>query len=95
MDVEFVDRDTGWRHRGRPRRPVNPDVVALLKRTYDTGAAARLQLDAETTADDVRETLASLRRAATAMRKYLRVQPRRTREILDAGELRFFVEDAA
>jgi hypothetical protein len=93
--VEFVDRETGWRHRGRPRRPVDPEIVALLKRTYDTGTAARVPLDADTTAEDVRETIANLRRAAAHMRKYLRIQPRRTKEILAEGVVRFYVEDAA
>jgi hypothetical protein len=95
LDVEFVDRATGWRHRGRPRRAADPAVVQLLKRTYDTGTAAVLPLDEGTSAEDVRETLAQLRRGADELGKYLRIQPRRTREILAQRQVRFFVEDAA
>jgi hypothetical protein len=94
MDVQFVDRATGWHHRGRPRKPADPAVVILLKRTYDTGTAAVLPLEDTTTPDDVRDTLAQLRRGADHLGKWLRVQPRRTREILAAREIRFYVEDA-
>lgn len=95
MDVEFVSRETGWRHRGRPRKPADPDVVKLLKRTYDSGVAARVKLDADSTEESVRELLSQLKRGATELRKYLRVQPRRTKQILAAGVVCFFVEDAA
>jgi hypothetical protein len=94
-DVEFVSRETGWRHRGRPRKAADPHIVELLKRTYDSGTAAKVTVDADTPADEVRDTLAQLRRGAEQLGKYLRVQPRRAKDILAAGEIRFYVEDAA
>lgn len=95
MEVQFVDRQTGWKHRGRPRTPVDPSVLELLKRTYTSGTAAVLPLDEDTTPDDVRALLRQLRRGAEQLNKYLRVQPRRTPAILAAGEVRFYIEDAA
>lgn len=92
MGVEFADRST-WRNRGRPPAPADPRVVELVRRTHETGTVARLKLDQGDTADDVRKTLGQLRRAADVLGLRLRIQPRRSREILAEGEIRFFGED--
>lgn len=93
MGVEFADRRAAWRGRGRPAAPADPRVVDLVKRTHETGKVAVLKLDEGDTADDVRRTLGQLRRAADVLGLRLRVQPRRSREILAEGEIRFFGED--
>ena len=92
MTVDYISRDQ-WRNRGRPRTPADPAVVARLRRTYDTGTVGRLTIAPDTPVEDVRATLTQLRRAADEMDLRLRVQPRRSKDILAAGELRFFVED--
>ena len=93
MDVEFLDRAAAWRPRGRPATPVDPDIVRTLRRTYTTRTAAVVQVAADTPIEDVRRTLTQLQRAAGSIGKHLRVQPRRARDIIAAGVLRFYVED--
>lgn len=92
MAVEFVDRATGWRPRGRPRTPADPKVVEQVQRTYRSGTMARLTLPEGTTADDVRAAMTGLRRAAEQLGLRLRLQPRRAADILAARELRFYAE---
>lgn len=92
MSVDFISRDA-WRNRGRPRTPADPQVVATLRGTYNTGKVARITLDDTTTAEDVKATITQLTRAAEQLGLHLRLQPRRSKEILAAREMRFFVED--
>ena len=92
MTVEYVPRDE-WRNRSRPRVPADPEVVATLHRTYTSGTVARIGIDAGTDPAEVRATITQLRRAADELGLHLRLQPRRSKDILAAGELRFFVED--
>lgn len=92
MSVDYISRDA-WRNRGRPRTPADPQVVEMLRRTYESGDAARLTLGPDTDPAEVRQTITQLRRAAEELGLHLRLQPRRSKEILAAGEMRFFAED--
>lgn len=85
MDVTFASRGEGWRGRGRPPRPVHPDIMAMLRRTYDTGQQAVLDITGHPPAE-VDNVEAILRRGAKNLGLHLRCQ--RT-----ATTLRFFVED--
>jgi hypothetical protein len=92
MAVEYVDR-SAWRNRGRPRKPADPELVRVLRRTYDTGTVARLPIEDGETADAVRELLTQLGRAAHELGLRLRVQPRRSVQILAAHEVKFYAEE--
>lgn len=95
MEVKYVDREAAWRHRGRPRQAVAPEILTALKRTYDSGTAAELDLDQDDTEESVRLTLKQLRTGAGHLGLRLRVQPRRAADIVAARVLRFYVEDPA
>lgn len=92
MSIDYVSREA-WRGRGRPRKPADPDVVKRLAATYETGKVARLTLDEGTTEEDVRRTIAELRRAARHLGLALKLQPRGARSIVEQGEMRFYAEE--
>jgi hypothetical protein len=92
MTIDYIGRDE-WRGRGRPRVPADPEVMARLQYTYDSGTVGRLLVAADTDPAEVRATITQLRRAADEIGLTLRLQPRRSKDILAAGELRFYAED--
>jgi hypothetical protein len=92
MTIDYIPRDE-WRNRGRPRVPADPEVMARLQYTRDSGTVGRLTVPPDADPADVRATITQLRRAADELGVQLRLQPRRSKDILAAGELRFFAED--
>jgi hypothetical protein len=92
MSIDFIGRDQ-WRQRGRPRVPADPKALEALRTTYRTGQAARVRIREGTDPAEIRSAITQLRRAADELGLHLRLQPRRSKDILDAGEMRFFAED--
>ena len=85
MDIEFSARGDGWRHAGRPRAKVPPEILAALQRTYDEGVQANFPLYGATEAE-VRQVVRLLEIGARQLGLRLRKQA-------DQTTLRFYAED--
>lgn len=92
MSIDYEPR-SAWRNRGRPATQADPAIVARLRATYDNGTVAVLRLGDDADQAEVRQTITQLRAAARQLGLRLRLQPRRSADIIAAGELRFFAED--
>lgn len=85
MEVEYVPRGEGWRHRGRPPQPVPEHLMTMLQRTYDQDDQAVIPVGGSTV-DEVTEVVRLLRKGAVILGLRLRIQT-------DEQAIRFYVED--
>ncbi len=85
MQIEFRTRGDGWRGRGRPPAKVPPEVLSALQRTYDEGLQAQFPVYGASEAE-IRAFVQLLRHGADQLGKRLRQQ-------VNAGILRFYLED--
>ena len=85
MQVEYTARGEGWRGRGRPRAQVPPELLDILRRTYEQGVQANIPLYGAADVE-VRRTIRLLENGAKQMG--LRLQ-----KSVDTQFLRFYLED--
>lgn len=94
MQIEYTQRGQGWRGRGRPTKEVPQALLDALRRTYEQGTQATMQLGGATDGQ-VKSMVLLLEHGVAQLGGVTKRGdgPFRLRQQADQQVLRFYMED--